>query len=80
MRRRVTFPADMCRDRLAGKSAPLPEFPLRCLGLESEGVNCLFGCPGGAYWWDSEFEIARAPFGFRFCSVLRALFESFAPA
>ena len=65
-------------ERLAGKLVPLPEFPLCCLGLDMEEVNCLYGRPGCADWWDSEFEIGRAPFDPRYCAVWRALFESFA--
>ena len=65
--------------RLAGKLAPLPEFPLCCLGLGPEEVNRLFGRPGCADWQDAEFEIGRAPFDSQYCASWRALFEPFAP-
>ena len=42
-------------------------------------MNRLYGRPGCADWWDSEFEIDRAPFRSRCCAVWRVLFESFAP-
>ena len=39
----------------------------------------MYGRPGCADWWDSEFEIGRALFDSRPCAVWRDLFEYFAP-
>ena len=39
----------------------------------------LYGEDDRSDWWDSVFEMARAPFDSEFCAARRALFESCAP-
>ena len=73
-------PLPCATDRLGGKDAPAPPYPLCDLGLEGEAADKVQKRPGSKDWRGAEFQLGRAPFDSKYCAVWHALFESFAPA
>ena len=60
-------------ERVAGRCAQVPKFPLCCLGLTSEEVNVLYDTPGSADWRGAGFQMGRASFGSKYCAAWYAL-------
>ena len=75
-----TWPPPQCvSGRLNGKRANAPQHPSRAPGLEGDELRALFGENHQSDWWGAAFEMGRAPFDSKFCTVWHALFELFFP-